>query len=407
MKRCAREFVMYLFLVTSISFMMLGRSSNMGADGRIPRVSSITGSLPPAAGTWIINQNTTVEGETLLLNGSINVLTGFKLEIIDSFLDFSIISSSISGTGATLVVINSTITNYSQIIFSSNSLVEVQDSTLSNFESGTQVDGSGLHVENTTFTGGDIGIKAHSFSGISIQNSSFLDLKNESIGLSFGNGAIVEDCYMRGGGDTYDCIGVATYQVVNLSVNGTTMVNYHKSIFYQNSSFCNLTNSYFAQSPDSQFSDGELQFDAGCSDVMLINNTINNLTWDGIEIYRSSNFLIKNNTIKFTGSGTHIEHGLISNISLVSNTFINSDLRANDVVHLNITSNSFYSCGIQVRNCSTVVIWWNDICKGKISVTGSTNVDAGEIRILAEESRGTLVASLLLRRLPGFSLPLQ
>ena len=162
--------------------------------------------------------------------------------------------------------------------------------------------------------------------------------------------------------------------MTQLNVTNNIVLDYHKSLYYQNVTDGYIGYNYFAQAPDSPYLDGELQFDVNCSDISLENNTLYNLTYDGIEIYRSSNFLIQDNWIEDIGAGTHIEHGLIKNITIISNNFVNSMVLANDVIELNIINNEINPGTINIDNCSTVAIINNTICGNPIQTGNSDDV---------------------------------
>lgn len=335
--------------------------------------SIITGSMPPASGDWIINQNTTMADHQLVMNGTIQVLPSYTLEVLDSNITFSNNADGVWINGGQLILGNASVTHFNEIGAENGATLELMGTRLQDFDRAINaMDSTNLSIRDSLVTNGMIGISVHDFTGALIENTSFIAIENQSIAASFGTNLMVVGNHMIAGGNTYDCVGVDAGSVDTLDLINNTILNYHKSLFYQNVSNATVISNYFAQEPDSPYLDGELQFDTGCMSILLENNTISNLTYDGIEIYRSKDFLIRNNTIRDTGAGTHIEHAPIENITIFNNNFINSDALAKDASNINVLNNSFDDGTIRFQNCTGGMIMDNIICGPQLELRDSS-----------------------------------
>jgi len=107
-------FCLFLFLMA-----FSGTFSRFGFEVKTVK-ATITGVQPPASGTWIINQDTTVENENLTLNGNVGIRVDspYTLTITNSTIWMNLISEYGAKieikSGATIKVLSSKISNITQ-----------------------------------------------------------------------------------------------------------------------------------------------------------------------------------------------------------------------------------------------------------------------------------------------------
>ena len=333
-----------------------------------PFSSVITGVSPPSSGTWTINADTTIQNENLMLNGSVLINTDVKFEIIDSIITFSSNSFNIYISAGNLIIDNSEIYNFDKIKVWNNSNATISNANFHDYNVALDIRESKLNIINSNMTDGVQGINMYNANYSSIDSCNILDTSEETILISFANHILINNSCFRGAGNTYDCIGVNAGTMTNLTIKNSIFDNFHKSLYYQNVKDSYVGYSNFSQTIDSMFEDGELQFVDDSDNLTIEYNHIKNLTYDGIEIYRSKNYQIRHNIIEDIGAGTHIEHYPLENINIYNNTFINSNLRANDVNGLYIYNNTLCESRIQTANCTNVMIEDNKyVCPGEIS----------------------------------------
>ncbi|MHA1819395.1 MAG: right-handed parallel beta-helix repeat-containing protein [Promethearchaeota archaeon] len=382
-KRRSKSFLFLSFLIGASFYLALMALNIQEQDqfkirsnfsSKIPDSASITGIYPPSSGTWIIAADTVIIGENLVLNGSIQISSGHTLSIYNSNITFSNNSYEIWGNTATLNIYNSSIENYDQIRMAVQSSINFTQSTFNAISKGLDASDSSLIVKGCSFRSIKQGISLWNIDGATIEDTEILDTLNETILISYSQNIIINNTHLRGDGPTYECVGINVGATQNLRVINSVIENFHKSVFYQDVDDSYIGYSNFSQTPNSKYIDGELQFTDGSDNITIEHNYINNLTYDGIEIYQSNHYYIYNNTIKNVGAGTHIEHPFIGYLTIINNTFLNSSPIISDGTNLLITGNNIVNGEIVLNNCSDSEISYNRICQGRIRVDNSHNI---------------------------------
>ena len=170
------------------------------------------------------------------------------------------------------------------------------------------------------------------------------------------NNVTIQNSVARGNGTNYDSAGVVGSGATNVTIVNSTFQNFYKSIFVDHFEDFVIEDSIFEQTPDSQALDGEMQFVDNTKNVRISNCIIRNLSYDGIEIYRSSDFMINNNTIIGIGAGLHFNNEPVSNIHIINNTFLDSGARINASDHLFFYNNDFQGDSLSMHNSRDTII---------------------------------------------------
>ncbi len=249
------------------------------------------------SGEWLIDENTRVEGLHAILNGSIEFGSDIVVEFVGSEIQFA--------PGANI---------------SFNACINV---TLD----GIRV----ISAAKTAVTFGD---------------SRDILLRNSFFNIS---GLVDGSEGFRGG---WNCR--------NITIENCTVRDFHKSVFLFGGSAWNCTeifinNCTYERSPGSFSPDGEVQF-VECSNVTFSNNIIQDLGSDGIEIYRSANFHIFNNTVRGGSTSFHVANGPVSYLYIANNTLIESSAIFSDCDHVYIEDNDFQRSDLWMNNSRDSII---------------------------------------------------
>jgi len=329
--------------------------------------ASITGDSPPSTGDWTLTQNTVINGENLVFNGSIYVPNGLIFDILNSNITFSSASYEISVSGSEINIINSNLTRYSDFQIQQDSVALIQNARFENFDRGFSAISSQLTIENSTFRTGSVGIQMHNSESPIVKNTFIIEIIKEAILPSWTYNILIENCTLKGSGNDYNNNGIKAGHSRNITVVDCHLMDFAKTLFYQNVTDSFVLGSKFERTASAKIEDGELQFIEQSNNIRIEDNYIYHLAYDGIEIYNCSHFYIKNNTIEEMSSSFHIEHGPLTNITIINNTIISCDAGIQDVENLTITGNYFIDSNINLRSSSEIEVSYNKICRGEIS----------------------------------------
>ncbi|MFQ5978677.1 MAG: nitrous oxide reductase family maturation protein NosD [Candidatus Heimdallarchaeota archaeon] len=373
----------------------------------LPQVANATivGTSPPASGTWWIDtQNTTVEDEVIILNGSINIATSYNLTLRNVTLKMNSTSSEnywiIVNNGAALYMENCTVTAYDinyawHLDAYSGSTILLNDSAFS--YAGTGLWGSsGLHIgtdnaqiinctiqanyfglyidtvnntlianttvtdsydygihvynsNNTVLTGNTVtnsgaeGIDVYTSNNNTIQGNSVFNSSGVGLLLSDTNHNLVSKNTIRNstqGGISLDDSG-------NSTVSENTVTNSSQVDLYSYYSGIYLTDSGNSTVRENTitFSSPSGIYLTSCDNSTVSANTVTNSSKAGIRLYNSNNCTILNNTI--TNSS---EEGMYLT------NFVNSTISGN------IVTNSANE-GIYLRDSNNITVMENDVSK--------------------------------------------
>ena len=199
-----------------------------------PQIASSYGDyVPPASGSWFINENTRVENLNAQLNGSIEIESNIAIEFVNCTFHF--ISDHhvkmLSNSNITLKGLNVTISN--------KSVIEI------------------VNCKNIT----------------------------------------LENINARGFGGDHDYVGIHTYDTQNVSVFDSVFQNFAKGVYAGNITDFYFENNIFEQTSETESTDGELQVEAGSKRLTFYRNTIRNCALDGFEIRETSEINITQNII--------------------------------------------------------------------------------------------------------------
>lgn len=233
------------------------------------------------------------------------------------------------------------------------------------------------------------GIQNRWSSEILIHNSKFLE--HEGIGCDHCENMKIQNCTLKCL-DVVGSLGISSGSSINISLINNTVLNFEKNLFYVNTCDSYIGYTYFANTLDSDYHDGELQFEDECSNFIIEYNTLYNLTCNGLEIRTGENYTIRYNTFEKGLSG--IQAANTTKMYIYENNFFNADFSiantskidfiSNNLTncggmliensYLNISYNRYTNCGVWGLDCENISVAYNVFCNGLIELINSTNV---------------------------------
>ena len=365
-------------------------------DTRTTSIRAISGTPPPASGNWTINDVTVVEGETLIINGSIIVNTSGALILKNTTIYMNLTANGehwIDVYG-NLTMIDSTITAYNTsnkyfIRAFNGSKIRIEDSEISYAgpEFGTNGNHSGLWIntENATIIGTYI---HHNWHGIYIYK---------------GNNTLISSC--RIDNNTYT--GIITNHAFNITIEHTNITNhgnYGIYLYYSNNctirrSTIDKTASYSIKLHHSNYSNiyGNIIQNGNnyaiylyeyCNNNSISQNIIQNISGAAIRAfdYSSSNN-IHDNIIQNVGEGIHLEC-YSSNSKIYGNTIRNTSIYDGISLVYRCYNNDVYNNTIQ--SCRYGILL-NDVAGNQVHSNVIQNSRVDGIYIVSSGARNNYI----------------
>ncbi len=190
-KRSLALLVLFIFLVTAIVVPLNWLPNSQAA---------IVGVQPPADGDWVIDENTTVTDETVVLNGNLVVTNSSKLSLVDSTIKLNCTADGdygiMVGDGSSLEASNTIFTrngDHAYTFYLAEGSTGILEGSTVEYAAGSGDDGplmytSDLVINNTVFRESEYGLAITG--SATITNSTFY---NNTLGLLFYGGVAAND----------------------------------------------------------------------------------------------------------------------------------------------------------------------------------------------------------------------
>lgn len=330
-------------------------------------------STPPASGDWIINDVSTVSGQTLVMNGSIVVGETGELTIADSTIIFAGNTGTVGNgdwnitveSGGSLSISNSELTtddpSYHTFIDFNGSSLTVSDAIFNYFDYfyAIQIHGGDVSIENSLFN-----IRSHGSSVIYGSHTNGIDINNITINMDASidtYGIWLQDC-----NETSITDNVITVTGDGLGIG---IDNSHDAEIMNNQ--VNITGPY-----------GAIYIKNHCSNVLVEDNTVNAPSSGSIPIWIRpqninvpENLIINRNTIDMNISGSYAAIYL-SDISAITGIPNSIEITNNKIINSSIGINIQKSAGLAIEN-NTIrsegnCIWVRNQTDTDLTITGNT-----------------------------------
>ena len=160
-KRSLALLVLFIFLVTAIVVPLNWLPNSQAA---------IVGVQPPADGDWVIDENTTVTDETVVLNGNLVVTNSSKLSLVDSTIKLNCTADGdygiMVGDGSSLEASNTIFTRngvHAYTFYLAEGSTGILEGSTVEYAAGSGDDGplmytSDLVINNTVFRESEYGL---------------------------------------------------------------------------------------------------------------------------------------------------------------------------------------------------------------------------------------------------------
>ncbi len=374
--------------------------------------SSISGTSPPSSGDWVINDVTTVDGETLIINGSIIINTTGALVIRNSIIKMNVSYDGEHGIvvypGGNLTVINSTIQSLVNkkfyFVAKAGSIIHFETAKIEDVgydvwilnESGVYITTSSLYINNSEICFSLNGLVLEDVDGVEIYN---LYVHNNS-GYSL---------YLIGCNDVLLYNITANYSYCAVSLENATNITFDSLIIGNNDygiSMYNVTNSTIRYGVVEDNTEYGVYLHT--SDFNEIYNLTIASTDYGIELIYANNNTIENNTM--SGCGLYVYDSF-------DNYVQNNKVNGKDLVYLEDTSGIIVPDAGQIIAINSDTIWISGLSMSDTTVGiefwGTTNsiIDNCEITgmnihgiMLMEGSNGNTITDANITDCRGYGL---
>jgi parallel beta-helix repeat protein len=342
---------------------------------------------PPVTGDWIVDDTSTVSGQTLVMNGSIVIAATGSLTVTDSTIIFAGNAGAVSNGDWNITV------NDGGSLSITNSKLTTDDPS---YTSNLRFNGSSLTIEGTTFEHFSYGSAIHILGGEAQITDSNITMSTDNTAAIYGrdtNNIVIEDTVIN------TLVGVSGYGIWLLNCNHSSIINNNVTLLgsglgigVDNSHHIEIIDNYAFVS----FNFGAIYVKNHCTDVLIENNTAygNNSGAVPIWIRPGANYVpedihIIGNTICQISTGTFAGI-VVHSLSSIIGTPRNIEIRNNEII-----TETF---GIQIQKSAELTITDNIIhtdghcihvlnqTDGDLTVSGNILSAEGSDCILIESS---------------------
>ncbi|MFQ5980941.1 MAG: right-handed parallel beta-helix repeat-containing protein [Candidatus Heimdallarchaeota archaeon] len=352
-------------------------SPNSKRSSRQPAPLGGSGVAVPSTGDWVINIDTVRYNETIMLNGSIRVLSGANLTLQNVTLRMNSLfdgdcNITVNSGGILKIVENSTVTavtlsNAWYLQANAGSTILLKNSTFSyagysNSYRGLEINTDWAQITNCTILDNYNGVYLTSSSSDNTVASNII-ANSSGYGIflsSSSNNAITRNTVINS--SSFPDGGIRLDSSTNNTVARNTVTNSIYGIYLMSSSNNTFANNTVIDS----LSSGIILW--GSSNNTIANNTATNSSQRGISLLLSSNNTIANNTVTNSfWSGIYLEQPSNNN-TIANNTVTNSSQHGislstasnNTIISNTVTNSSSYGIDL-VSSAGFNLIYSNSI----------------------------------------------
>ncbi|TFF87381.1 MAG: hypothetical protein EU549_04820, partial [Promethearchaeota archaeon] len=254
-------------------------------------------------------------------------------------------------------------------IQNTNKPLVIQNCTIQNFTTAIYIQNvSNVEIINSSFINGTDAFDLSNVNDIKITIAILRGIEGKGFKIKNSFNVTIFNSSAQGIGETYDCEGIKAFDSKKIALKYSTFWNFHKSCFFTNVSYCYFRYNHFFLTYEALDWDGELQLEEDTDNVIFEHNFLQNMTYNGLEIYKSKNYTIQFNTIENVNAGLRMVKPPLSDIRFKNNTIKFAELNINGTINLNISGNDITNGSINLSNSSRVRIDHNNFCNGFIVV---------------------------------------